>query len=64
MTTRALRRSLALVAAIGLVAGLAPDASATTARAAPRYQYGINTYVTYNCQGKTYESDWVFRRPG
>ena len=59
MTTRALRRSFAFVAAVGLVAGVASSATATTPRVAPRYQYGINTYVTYNCQGQHYYDQWA-----
>jgi hypothetical protein len=41
------------------VAGTAATASATTSHPAPRYQYGINTYVTYNCQGQTYYDQWA-----
>ena len=59
MTTRALLRCLASVAALGLVVGSAVTASATTSHVAPRYQYGLSTYVTYNCQGEKYFDQWA-----
>lgn len=59
MKTRALLRCLASAAALGLVACTAVTASASTSRVAPRYQYGINTYVTYNCQGQSYYDQWA-----
>jgi hypothetical protein len=59
LKTRALRRCLAAVTALGLVAGAAVTASATTSRATPRYQYGLSTYVTYNCQGEKAFDQWA-----
>jgi len=59
MPNRALLRCLAAVIALGLAAGAAATASATTSRLVPRYQYGINTYVTYNCQGAKYFDQWA-----
>jgi hypothetical protein len=52
---------VASVAAIGLVVGTAvtATASAATSRLVPRYQYGINTYVTYNCQSENYFDQWA-----
>lgn len=58
MKTRALR-CLAWTAALGLVASVGATASAATSRVVPRYQYGINTYVTYNCQGETSFDQWA-----
>ena len=59
MSNRVLRRGTPLLAALALAVGVASTATASSARLAPRYQYGINTYVTYNCQGQTYYDQWA-----
>jgi hypothetical protein len=36
-----------------------PPGAALDSRSTPRYQYGINTYVTYNCQGLATYLGWA-----
>jgi len=56
--------SLRITMTLGLLAGMvvvatASSGAAETAKAAPKYQYGINTYFTYNCQGYSTIESWA-----
>ena len=52
-------RVIPVVATLALTAALAVPASASAPRAVPKYQFGINTYVTYNCVNTTTYLQWA-----
>jgi hypothetical protein len=56
--TRCLRGALATIVAIGTVALAWGDLQAVGA-ATPRYQFGINTFVTYRCQAPATYLAWA-----
>jgi hypothetical protein len=50
----------ALGLAVGLVAaGSSVGGASVSSQAKPKYEYGINTYFTYNCQGTTLIDQWA-----
>lgn len=56
---RTMAAATSLVFVVAAVMTPAVQGGALAARVVPKYQFGINTYFTYNCQGTTLIDQWA-----